>query len=328
VAKKTNPRMIGGFVVGAIALAVLGVLAFGGTSFLHQKQRAVLYFSGSLGGLNVGAPVTFRGIPVGTVTDIRIQYDVNKHTLHIPVFVQVDSSKFEITSGERKSSNILDLVKRGLRAQLEMQSFVTGQVSVDFDFHPDAPIVLVGGEPGMLELPTVPSQLSQLKSSVASLLEKVNKLPLDKIVDEAGSVLQSANHTLNDLDGQVRPLSESVQGTSEQANQLLANINAQVKPLAESLESTSDHANRLLTTATAGLPQLLSGAKQVMKSANVALSQADQTLRTAQGSIAPTSPLFYEINGTLSEIRSAARSLRNLAEYLERNPNAVLTGKR
>ncbi len=328
MAKRTNPRLIGGFVVGAIALAVLGLLAFGGTSFLHQQQRAVLYFSGSLSGLDVGAPVTFRGIPVGTVTDIKIQYDVNRQSLHIPVFIQIDPRKFEITSGERKSSNILDLVKRGLRAQLEMQSFVTGQVSVDFDFHPNAPAVLVGGEPGMLELPTVPSQLAQLKSSVASLLEKVNKLPLDQIVEEASSVLLSANRTLNDLDGQVRPLSQSVQVTTQQADQLLANINAQVKPLAESLKLTSDQADRLLTTASADLPQLLSGARQVMKSANVALNQADQTLRTAQGAIAPTSPLFYEINGTLSEIRNAARSLRTLADYLERNPNALLTGKR
>jgi paraquat-inducible protein B len=320
--------MIGGFVVGAIALAVLGLVAFGGTSFLQQKDRAVLYFSGSLSGLDVGAPVTFRGIEVGKVTDIRIQYDVDRQTLHIPVFIQVDRSKFEITSGERKSSNLEALVKRGLRAQLEMQSFVTGQVSVDFDFHPNAPIELVGGEPGVIELPTVPSQLAQLKSSVASLLEKVNKLPLDQIVQEANLVLQSANHALTDVDAQVRPLSESVQGTSNQANQLLANINAQVKPLADSLESTSNQADRLLKTATADLPQILTGAKQVMKTANVALNQADQTLRTAQGSLAPSSPLFYEINGTLSEIRSAARSLRTLADYLERNPNALLTGKR
>jgi paraquat-inducible protein B len=320
--------MIGGFVVGAIALAVLGVLAFGGTSFFHQKTQAVLYFSGSLSGLDVGSPVTFRGINVGTVTAIRIQYDVTQQSLHIPVFIEIDPSKFEITSGERKSSNILALVRRGLRAQLEVQSLVTGQVSVDFDFHPNAPALLVGGEPGMLELPTVPSQLSQLKSSVESLLEKINKLPLDRIVDEAGSVLQSANRALNDVDTQVRPLSESLQGTSEQADQLLANINAQVKPLTESLKSTSDQADRLLSNATADLPQLIGGAKQVMKSANVALNQADQTLRTAQGAIAPTSPLYFEINGTLREIRNAAVSLRTLADYLERNPNALLTGKR
>ncbi len=328
MAKGSNPKLIGVFVVGAIALALLGLIAFGGAGFLQQKIIAVLYFPGSLSGLDVGSPVTFRGIPVGKVTAIRIQYDVNQHSLHIPVFIEVDRQKFEIVNGERKSSNILELVQRGLRAQLETQSFVTGQLSVDFDFHPDTPILLVGGEPGMLELPTVASQMSQLKSSVSGVLEKIAKLPLEQITQDAASVLLSAKRTLSDADGDLKPLVESVRGTSQQASQLLANINAQVKPLSDSVKATSDQADQLLTTATAGMPQLLSGAKQVMKSANVALSQADQTLRSAQGTIAPSSPLYFQINGTLVEIKNAAASLRILAEYLERHPDALITGKR
>jgi len=329
MAKKSNPKLIGAFVVGAMVLLVVGVLAFGGGSFLKTKQKAVLFFTTqSLSGLAVGSPVTFRGIKVGEVTDIRIEYDVPAQHLYIPVYIEVEPEKIEIFNGERNENNVQTLVKRGLRAQLEVQSLVTGQVSVNFDFHPDTSIELVGLDKNVLELPTVPSEMSQLKATVQSVLDKISKLPLEKIADELNNLLQSADTTVRDVDAQVKPLSESLKTTSDQAGQLLTNLDSQVKPLSESFKSTSDQANKLLSDADASLPQLVAQAQQVLKSATTALNQADQTLRTAQSAVSPDSPLFYEITSTLREIKNTAASVRLLAEYLERNPNALLTGKK
>ncbi|HUK09455.1 MAG TPA: MlaD family protein [Stellaceae bacterium] len=329
MATKTNPKIIGGFVVGAIALTVAGLLAFGGGSYFKPTSRAVLFFEGqSLAGLDVGSPVTFRGIKVGNVTNIKLEYDVAAQHLYIPVYIQIDPDKFQLLNGERSENNIQTLVQRGLRAQLEVQSLVTGQVNVNFDFHPGTPITLTGLDRSVQELPTVPSELSALKASVAGALDRISKLPLEKIADELSNVLQSADSTLKDVDAQVKPLGESFKSTSDQAGQVLANIDAQLKPLAESLRATSEQANKLLSNADADLPQLVAAAQQVMKSANIALSQADQTLRAAQNVVSPDAPVFYEITSTLREIKSAASSLRLLAEYLERNPNALLTGKK
>jgi len=321
MAKKSNPKLIGAFVVGAIALVCVGVLAFGGGEFLKTKERAVVFFEGSLAGLDVGAPVTFRGIKVGVVTAIVIKYDVEKQELHVPVYIEIQPEKIEIVSGQRNIHNLAVLVERGLRGQLVVQSLVTGQVTVDFDFHPEIPIRLVGLEPGIPELPTEPSDIEVLKANVTSLLGKLNKLPLESMADAAIGVLKTADGMLKDLDAQVKPLVESLESTSDQADRLLVNLDAQVKPLLDSLKGTSDQAGRLLTHADADLPQL-------MKSATGALNQAERTLRTAQEAIAPDSPLFFQANATLRELKAAAASVNSLADYLERNPNALLVGKK
>jgi phospholipid/cholesterol/gamma-HCH transport system substrate-binding protein len=302
--KNSNPKLIGGFVVGAIALLIIGAFAFGGGNFLQPKARAVLFFiNSSLGGLTVGSPVTFRGIKVGAVTDIKIKYDAAGQELWIPVYIELETDKFEIFNGGRNENNILGLVKRGLRAQLEVQSMVTGQVNVNFDFHIESPLRLVGTERGIMELPTIPSEMSELKTSVAGVLSKINQLPLDKIVDGLNTVLQTADGTLKNVDAQVKPLAESFKDTSGQANRLLANVDAD-------------------------LPRLVAGGVQMMKSATTALNQADQTLSSVRGVISPGTPLYSQVNASLRELKDAASSIHILAEYIQRNPNAFLMGKK
>jgi len=310
MAKKTNPKLIGAFVVGAIALLIVGTLGFGGGQYFKPKGKAVIFFEGSLAGLDIGSPVTFRGIKVGTVTDIIIEYDIEKRVLYVPVYLEIDPSRFEITSGQRNVHNIGELIKRGLRGQLEVQSLVTGQVSIDFDFHPEVPLRLTGLDPNTPELPSMPSEIEQLKATFTSVLDKIAKLPLDKIAANLNTALLSADTTL------------------KQARETVANLDAELKPLIASLQKASDHAGDLFANADAALPQLVAGAEQTFKSASIALDQADRTLRSAQAAVGADSPLYYEINSTLRDIRSTSVSIRALADYLQRNPNALLTGKK
>src|SRR5262245_4050260 len=126
MAKKANPKLIGGFVIGAIALALVGVIAFGGGRFLTSTRKAVLYFpTSSLSGLDVGSPVTFRGVRVGSVTGVVIHYDVDRQTLQIPVYIEVELDKVQVISGKHDIKNFQALVDRGLRGQLVIQSLVT-----------------------------------------------------------------------------------------------------------------------------------------------------------------------------------------------------------
>ena len=134
MAKKANAKLIGGFVAGAIVLVIVGALAFGGAQFFAKKRAAVLFFQGSLSGVDKGSPVTFRGVKIGTVTNVSILYDVTKAVLRIPVHIEIDLEKVQIVSGQRNERNIKTLVERGLRAQLQSVSLVTGQTAVDFDF--------------------------------------------------------------------------------------------------------------------------------------------------------------------------------------------------
>jgi paraquat-inducible protein B len=311
MASKSSPKLIGGFVVGAIALIVVALLAFGGSKFLEPKEVGVLFFDGSMAGLDVGSPVTFRGVKIGQVTSVVIQYDVVRQVLHIPVIIEVQPEKVEITSGERRpGQNLRALVERGLRGQLVVQSLVTGQVSVDFDFHPEVPIRLVGAKPGMLELPTMPSDIDVLKANVVGVLNKISKLPTDELSADLIAVLKGAEQTL-----------ETVQGTFK-------NLDTQIQPLADSAKGAADQANRLLANTDTDLPKLVANLQQVLTTANSALGQADQTLRTAHNSISPNSPLYVRLDAALRELDGAAQSIHALAETLQRNPQAVLTGKK
>jgi paraquat-inducible protein B len=236
MARKANSKLIGGFVLGAFALVVVGILAFGSSAYFTHTRAAVLYFQGSLRGLEVGAPVTFRGVRVGTVTKIVIHYDVQAQKLTIPVFIEINPDDFQIVHGTRGQTNIDELVQRGLRAQLQVQSLVTGQASVNFDFQPDTPThLVVGTTSGVQELPTVPSSIDVLKADIGSLLEKIDKLPLEQISDqmlqagthinevlkESLTVVTGASGLIKDLGGEVQPLAHNANGLLVEVRQRL-----------------------------------------------------------------------------------------------------------
>ncbi|MGH6891054.1 MAG: MlaD family protein, partial [Dongiaceae bacterium] len=268
MAKKTNPKLIGGFVLGALILAIVGALAFGGTAFLTTKVKAVLFFQGSLAGLDVGAPVQFRGVNVGTVTDVVIQYDVANQNVRIPVHIEIEPEKFQIVSGTRDIRNIKIMVERGLRAQLVVQSLVTGQAVIEFDFHPDTPIRLVGREPNILELPTIPSGMDVLKASLSDIMGKISKLPLEDISAGVIDALQTADDTLKEIKGvaistgqQIPPLSNSFIGAADKAQAALAEAKSRLElrdgePL-QNLNAALVDSRRLIGDANSGINQLV-----------------------------------------------------------------------
>jgi hypothetical protein len=136
MSKPIGKPIIGAFVVGAVALAVAGLFVLGGGQFLKKKYIRVMYFDGSVKGLKVGAPVTFRGVEVGTVTDITIRANPKDLTTRIPVIVEIDPHSIE-TPGGYLGDQLPRMIKRGLRAKLDLQSLVTGQLQIELDYMPD-----------------------------------------------------------------------------------------------------------------------------------------------------------------------------------------------
>jgi len=343
---RANPKLIGGFVLGAIALVIIGLLAFGSGQYFAPKGKAVLYFAGSLAGLDVGSPVTFRGVKVGTVTKIVIQYDVREQKLRIPVYIELNPEKFQIITGKRSETNIKELVQRGLRAQLQIQSLVTGQTSVDFDFYPDTPIHMIAGETAELELPTIPSNIDLLKANLTSLLAKISKLPLEKIssallesIDTANQMLKDAQTVVKRADGlvadvnaQVKPLTDSVLGVSTDASQMLQEARKRLElregePM-QNLNVVLLQSRKLVDDLNRDLPRLIGPMVQVLTKTTATLDQAQALVVAAQRFVSPGSPVYFELTSTLAEFKSAARAIRVFAEYIQRNPNALLTGNK
>jgi paraquat-inducible protein B len=338
MAKRSNPKLIGAFVVSAIALAIAGAIAFGGTQFLVTKHQAILYFEGSVAGLNVGAPVNFRGVKVGTVTNIEINYDIDKQTLDIPVEIEIVPSLIHVTSGQRSERNIQKLVERGMRAQLVVQSLVTGQASIEFDFHPETPIRLVGGTTGLPELPTIPSSMAALQANVTAVLEKISKMPLDQIsqqvsdaIGELQQTLTSATSLIKKVDMDIGPTLTNLQDTSEQAKQLMATANDRMQmrdgePLQTLNDTLTDYGD--LARQLQGKTNILSGDLQTtLNTLNSALAQINDVATLLERDMSKNPALLTQTTDTLREFKAMAAAIRAFAEYIQRNPNALLTGK-
>ena len=275
MSQKARPTLIGAFVVGAVALVVVGLLLFGSGRFFTDRTRWVAYFDESVAGLTVGSPVTFRGVRVGQVVKILAQVDSEDLKVRIPVILDIQRSRFERIGTVERDVGVL-LVQRGLRAQLTMISIVTGQLGIQLDFHPDEPVQPVKSTVGYPQMPTIPSQFAQIARSI-------ERLSLEQLVTNVQVAVEAFTALITS--GEVEETIAEANATMKQTRLLASNLNQRVDPIADSLEE--------------------------------ALALASES-----------SPLRFELLQALREMTAAARSVRVLAEQLERQPDALLRGKR
>ena len=325
MSKKINKTAIGAFVLGAIALVVAGVLILGSGKFFSREYVYITYFAGSVKGLNVGSPVMFRGVKVGTVTDIGIVVDPETVQLRIPVVFTLDPRKFKGSpvGFQRDAASIKIAVDKGLRTQLQLQSIVTGQLMLSLDFFPDKPAVYVGWDKSSKypEIPSIPTPLEELQRTLEAL-------PLKKIVENLNDTLENLDelaHSLNE-----KKTADTLVSTVKDVQTLVRNVNAKVDPLVASITRTSGAAEATLVetretvvAVRSDLKELVTSSKSAIESAQAVLKQSEQTLQA----YSPDSPLVTELNKTLREFSSTSRSFRNLSDYLERHPESLLRGK-
>ena len=346
MARKVSKSLIGGFVVGAVALIVAGVLIFGSGKFFQERYRYVLFFPGSLKGLNVGSPVLFQGVKVGSVIDITIEADADEQTSQIPVTIEILPKKFKVVRGKRRSDpyeSLAILIERGLRAQLQLQSFVTGQLMVGLDFYPDTPVNLVGIDTEYPEVPTIPTALEKLS-------ETLRDLPLEELVaklmsavegianfvnspDLTGSItslklaLDDARKLVGNIDNQIEPLATSMDTAVKDYGKLARNVDRQVKPTLSNVNRTVKDIGKFTRDLDSQTDPIMSKLQETLEAAQETLEQAERTLAVAEADLSEDSPTMYELNNALREISAMARSIRQLADYLKRHPEALLSGK-
>ena len=322
MSKPVNKTMIGAFVVGAVALVVAGILAFGSGKFLQERQPFVMYFDGSVKGLDEGASVVFQGVKVGTVTDIKLRYNPETDALEIPVFIEIEPDRVEnpVRGARRRgpAEGIADLVERGLRAQLQMQSLVTGKLMIELDFHPDTPVRLIGADPDYLEIPTVQTGLQELA-------EKIEKAPIEEIFNKLHSAVEGIEKVINSPE--VMELLRSMNDTLDDVEKLVEDVNRHVDPLLNATTETVRDAQKLVRNVDGRVGTLASSADDAIKAATVAIEQAQVTLKSVEKSAGDDSALYYELNKTLNELSGAARAIRLLADYLNQHPESLLRGK-
>jgi paraquat-inducible protein B len=335
MSRQANPAVIGGFVVGALVLVIIGVFVFGSGKFFADIVSAVMYFEGDIKGLRVGASVDFQGVQIGTVSEIKAVVDPKEIRVHIPVIVALTRDKLEWV-GERPKKAVIfpQLIERGARAQLQFESMVTGQLFIQLDFHPDAPAVEPRIDPltKLPEIPTIPTTRQQVEQTVRKALEKIAELPLEEIVNRINTTLGGIDRLVNAPE--VMEAVRNLNTTLTTVQQLVRNIDKQVAPVTASatealgsMTGAMGDIGKLARNADGHVTTLTGGLTETARAARAALESAQETLKNANGMMAPNSPVGYELVKTLRELSEAARALRVLADFLERNPNAILFGR-
>src|SRR5439155_18773418 len=356
MARKANPALIGAFVVGAVVLAVAALVVFGGGKFFRQTQAIVASFDGSLKGIAIGAPVTFNGIKIGSVTDFKVVVDPKAATIRTPVFFEIDADRLQEASGipitfHKGAPGLKLLVERGLRAQLEVQSLVTGQLEVALNFYPDTPVRLTGLSKDYPEMPTIPSSLDKLARTLENLpvdaliadlrhtLDSINALAS---APEIKTVLLSVNKAVTGfdalvhrVDGAVTPLmasidktAETARTTMETARTTLVDLRQVAARLGPAVDATLKDYQKLAVNVDAQVGPLVASIQKAAASAESTLGQAQRTVAVVDAALNTDSPLRYDLANALREVQGAARSLRVLTDYLEQHPEAVIMGKR
>jgi paraquat-inducible protein B len=251
MASRANPAVIGGFVLGAIVLAVAGLVVVGGGRFFQHRQYWEANFDESIKGLAIGAPVTFRGVKVGSVTDIRVVVNrdvtpanASREVMRTPVFFEISADRISDVAGreirfEKEAAGIKRLFEYGLRAQLELQSLVTGQLGINLDFHPAAPMKLAGMSLKYPEFPTIPS-------TMAALGRSLDDLNVNELAQDVRRTVKGIEQLVNSPE--VKQVLVSANTALARVNTLAANTNATISTLGPALERTSATLNETLET--------------------------------------------------------------------------------
>ncbi|MBN2299442.1 MAG: MCE family protein [Deltaproteobacteria bacterium] len=318
---KKQPSKIatGLFVLGAVALVVIGFSILSSVRIFTKHPVFVMYFEGSVKGLSVGAPVVFRGVKIGTVTDISLRFEPDSASVHIPVLVELDPGS--ITSPKKKinpGKYIETLTTQGLKAQLKLQNLITGQLIIELDFHPEKPVKLVNSDTRYPEIPTIASSLEEFTNTLV-------QLPLDELITKLLSAVEGIDHAVNspELGESLKTMNQTI----KDLQQLIKGIEEKIDPLASGIQITVSDAQKFVRNFDKQISTLQSDIDLAAKAAHDAMLQAEKTFGSIENITSGDSALIYQLTRTLEELSAAARSIRAWTDYLERHPEALIRGK-
>jgi paraquat-inducible protein B len=314
---------IGAFVLGGILLGLGAIVFFGSFHVFQPITNAAVVFEGSISGLAIGAPVTFRGVRVGSVERITIQYQPKNRTAYIPVIVRLEPDRVRVSgaTGSTTGVDLPSLIDRGLRAELVTQSFVTGQSQINLDFDRGTPPILHPDVTTLIEIPT-------RQSSIQRFTKQLSELPLEELFDNTNAALVSVRSLADKLDEDLPPLITSLKNTSDGAAHSLDVITAAVTDVQGKLGTTLASIDTLSTNSDQQLIQRSADLHVLIASAQQAVVQTDGLLKDLKGITASRSDTRANIDSTLRDLAAAAASLRGFASDVEHNPQLLLTGRR
>lgn len=331
MAKRVNPTVIGLFFLGSLILGIGTAIYVGSVKLFKQQVTMVTYFAESVNGLSVGSPVKFKGVPVGRVSDIQIRFNPETSASSIPVYMEIDQERLQNEFGLMLDISdqqiLLEQVRSGLRAKLQLASLISGQLFVELDFIEDPDKNLPEFSHSELdypEIPSAPSALSQLGKETSDLFTELSSIEFRQLGNEITEL--------------VSLLREKAENTDiERATRQIGETAGAVKDFLESedIGQTIEHMQRTLrsleqTSEKTGLA--VGELKSEFNGVNGDLRDTLRGLRDLTGDlnqiIEPGSPVRGELEQILNNLERLSGSIANFSEYLERHPDALLKGRK
>jgi len=334
--KRIDPRVIGSFVVGAIILSVAGLIFFGPGGFLTETKSYVIFFDGSVKGLNVGSPVRFRGVKIGQIKEINVTVRPNDYKFYIPVVIEIEPSRIKI-GGSKKNfydslktsfgddDPMLPLIDKGLRAQMQLDSLVTGQLYVNLDMLPKTPVRLTGYESDIPELPAVTSSLEELTKTLQNI-------PLKELADKLISSAEGFEKLVTSPS--LHNGLAKFDNTMSQLNKFLETANAELLPVINQLKETINDGQLAIRDARKTIDHIDTKVSPLSEKFAAAAQSVDRAAKKTSAAMQKfdnladgDSPTMQKLGTTLQEIHETARALRYLTSELERDPQMLLRGR-
>jgi paraquat-inducible protein B len=330
VKTKASPALVGAFVLGALALAVGALLSFSSFTFLSHPERFVVYFHEPTHGLDLGSPVNLRGVRVGHVVDVNVYYDAKHDDSFVGVVCELNKNKIHDPTGDLFDVSVPGRVKlmvdRGLRAQLNLASFATGILYVELDFvDPQAhPAGVPPASSPYTVIPSVPSATSEFQASAEEILTKIGKVDFEGLSSEFKGLLADARHQIDGVDlkgavAQWKSTGASVQTLAQSVD--LGHTLKEFDLTMTDLRQTLHQLDTQVDTSGRGLQVTLGDLQTTLK-------QFGDTAVTVRRFVAAQQNFGEDTNQALGKLGDAAEAVQRLADFLERNPNALLSGKK
>ena len=316
---RTKPALVGLFVLGGLVLAFAGLLAFGGLRWFEPSQQAVVYFNEPLSGLSAGAPVTFRGIEIGSVSRLAIKGDPETFSVVMPVYLRLRPGDINFTGQDSARRIDLErLVANGLRAQLRPRSLLTGQMAVELDFYPNDPATFRhSADDRVTEIPSTPSDFQQARRAV-------EEFPWKDTLEKAVSTLESLDSLSRTLESELTGVGGKLHATLDESRALITRARETLASLEADAGSALGSVERLGDEGREQFRDRGRELEQVLERASGLVERTERVANNLEDMTHPRSPERDDLRTMLRELTAATTALRRFTEKVERQPNALL----
>lgn len=317
--KQPSTLAIGLFVIGAMIIVLAATLFISGSNFGRETDRAVMVFDGNVRGLNIGAPVAFKGVQIGQVRRIELIIDTDSYQVLMPVEIEFSDQRVR-KIGENQDQNSLEqLIENGMRGQLQKQSLLTGLLYIQLDLHPGSPLVYHEVESDLPQLPTISTDMEKLARNLEDLDLKTLFDSLTHIVAETEKFVSDPE--LSAMPGNINLMLDEIRALSTE-------LRGEVALASPGLNELIANSNEVVVEAQGELPQLSQSAQETLGELRSAIRSFDKTMDSIGYLVSDDSASVYQIQQAARELAAAGRSIQSLADHLQQQPESLLRGKK